>query len=274
MTNILEKIALGWLKSENDFLKDIPYSRDFFEFRLTGNKKTHYQVQDWISPVELEIQEKFKKWDGKSPLNIEIPNEGKGYGESFSIAFKKEKIPKNLPDVGCLKLYKSSKLTDFILSEFLENRGMFVSEKAKLILEKYNIGKFNFYPVEIEHKDIKYKDYYFFRCDNNADRFIDIKNSLFYSQKPFIGSEERKRISFKNESEIANFLQINDSKNYNDSEFIYTEHFTFNKDFPEMDFFFLKKFTHGGSKPYISIRLKEALSQCTGIEFEPTKMVK
>lgn len=274
MTNILEKIALGWLKSEKDFLKNIPYNRDFYEFNLIGNKRTHYQVQDWVSPIDLKIQEKFKTWDGKSPLNFDIPNDGKGYIESFSKAFKKEKIPKKLPEIGYLKLYNSSKVTDFILSDFLENCGMFVSKKAKLILEKHNIGKFKFYPAEIEHKKIRYKDYYFFRCDNNVDQYIDFQNSTFYYQKPTFGAEGRTRIKFNNETEILDFLTQNEGKTYNDSEFVYSEQTVFQTNFPEKDFFFLKKYMYGRSKPFISNRLREALSECTGIEFEPTKMIK
>ena len=274
MTNILEKIALGWLKSEMDFLKDIPYSMDFFEFNLIGNKRTHYQVQEWISPKDLEIQEKFKNWDGKSPLNFEISNDGKGYIASFSKAFKKEKIPKKLPEIGHLKLYNSSKVTDFILSDFLENSGMFVSKRAKQILEKYNVGKFKFYPAEIEHKNIRYKDYFFFRCDNNVDQFIDITNSTFYYQKPSFGAEGRTKITFKNETEILDFLKRNEGKQYNDCEFVYSEQIVFRTNFPEADFFFLKKFMYGRSKPFISKRLMEALNECSGIEFEPTKAIK
>lgn len=273
MTNIFEKIAQGWIKSDKDFLKNIQYSRDFFEFNLIGNKRTYYQVQEWISPLDIEIQKAFQNWDGKSPINFDIPNDGKGYIESFTKAFKKEKIPKKLPEIGCLKLYKSSKVTDFIVSDVLGNSGMFVSKKVKSILEKFNIGKFNFYPVEIEHNEIRYKDYFFFRCDNNVDRFIDIKNSSFYVQKPSFDGEGRTRMQFKNEDEITNFLMQNEGKKYDDCEFIRSEQIVFIPSFPEMDFFFLKRFTFGGSKPYISKRLKEALSECSGIEFEPTKAI-
>ena len=45
MSNFLEKIALKWIKSENDYLKKLPYSNEFFEFELVGNKKTHYKVK-------------------------------------------------------------------------------------------------------------------------------------------------------------------------------------------------------------------------------------
>lgn len=273
MTNIFEKIALGWLKSEKDYLKGIPYSRDFFEFNLLGNKRTHYQVQEWISPTDMEVQKAFENWDGKSSLNVEIPNDGKGYIESFMKAFKKEKIPKKLPEIGCLKLYKSSKVTDFILSDVLGNQGMFVSKKAKSIIQLYNIGKFKFYPVEIEHNEIRYKDYYFFRCDNNVDGFIDFENSYFYSQKPSFDAQGRTRMKFKSEKEIETFLKRNEGKDYDDCEFIRSEQIVFQRNFPDMDFFFLKRFIFGGSKPYISKRLKEALSECTGIEFEQTKMI-
>lgn len=273
MKNKLEKIALSWLKSKKDFLKDIPYSRDFFEFNLTGNKRTHYQVEDWVSPGTQEMQAKLKTWDGKSPLILDIPNDGKGYIESFFSAFNKNKIPEKLPEIGYLKLYNSSKVTDFILAEFLENRGMFVTNKAKLILEKHNIGKFKFYPAEIQHKETRYKDYFFFRCDNNVDKYIDFQNSTFYFQKPSFGAEGRTRIMFNDESAIDDFLKRNAGKKYNDSEYVYSEQIKFLSGFPEMDFFFLKKYTSGGSIPYVSTRLKEALSECTGIQFEPTNLI-
>lgn len=273
MKNIFKKLLFGSFKSENDFLKDIPFIREFYEFNLTGNKRTHYQVQDWISPVNHEVEKAFENWDGKSPLFIDVPNNGKGYIESFNKAFKKEKIPKKLPEIGSLKLYKSSKVTDFILSDFLGSRGMFVSKKVKSILELYNVGKFNFYPVELEHNDIRYKEYYFFRCDNNIDRFIDVENSSFFSYKPLFDTNGKKSIKFKDEVEINNFLKRNEGKEYEDCIFIRSEQIVLQSDFPEMDLFFLKRFTFGGSKPFISKRLKEALSECSGIDFQLTNEV-
>lgn len=273
MTNILEKIALSWIKSDSEFLKDIPYSRDFFEFSLVGNKRTFYQVQDWITPMHIEIQKVLKNWDGKSPIKFDVPNEGRGYIESFTKAFKEDKIPEALPEIGCLKLYKSSKVTDFIASDVLANRGMFVSKKVISIIEKFNIGRFNCYPLEIEHNEIRYKDYFFFRCDNNVDQFIDIDNSKFYIQKPSFEAQGRTRMKFKNEVDISNFLKQNEGKKYEDCEFIHSEQIVFIPGFPEMDLFFLKRFTSGGSKPFMSKRLKEALSECSGIKFEPTKAI-
>ena len=275
MSNFLEKIALKWIKSENDYLKNLPYSNEFFEFELVGNKRTHYQVQQWVSESSVEIDELFKNWDGKSEIKYIIPNDGKGEIESFSIAFRKEKIPKKLPALGYLKLYKSSKVTDFICSDFLENKGMFLSEKAKLILEKFNIGNFKFYPAIIEHNGIKYNNFYFFRADINVDSYVDITKSSFFSQKPkYFGSEGRKKIKFKTRPDIKEFLIKNEGKEYNEKDFIYSEQIIFTENYPQTDFFFLKEFMKGSSKPFFSKRLKEALENCSGINFLETKKIK
>lgn len=272
MTNILEKIAFGWLNTEKEFDKNKPCNDEFYEHTFTGNPRTNYQIKNWISPQTQKINEEFQKWDGKSELKFEFIE--KGEISLFSEAFKKSKIPKKLPEFGYLEMYKSSKITDFVHSDFLENSGMMVSQKAKSILEKFEIGNFRFYPILIEHKDTKYP-YFFFRCDNNFDDKVDIENSSFYIQKPSsFDASDRVNKKFKNHKEIELFLSKNQGLDYDDKSFVYLDQVTFQAGVFLSDILFLKRYMSGRSKMYISKHLKEALCECSGIKFEPTKRIK
>lgn len=232
---------------------------EYITFELAGNKKTKSgdQIEEWISPQAELMQAKMALWDWTKPFEFKLPD--KALVTEFDELLKDNGLPDKLPELGKLVLYTSSKLTDFIKGSFLEQYGLIVSERAKTVLEQYNIGKHKFYPITLNHKNVDKADYYFFKSLTNANEYIDIKNSSFYSQKGYFNTETKKPIAFKNLDEINEFRQNNAGNNIH----IFADKIRLTKSFPKYDYFMISEF--GIYNKFLSQNLADRLKALTGI---------
>jgi len=277
MTNILEKLANKWFKSHKDYSNDIDFSLDFYEIEIEGNKRTGNQIEDWNSVGSYEIEEAFKNWDGKTELKFDFPE--KGEIDIFIELLKNDNLPSKLPDIGSFTLYKSSKVTDFISGGFVSQYGIVISEKVKDILIKFKLGKHQFYPLSIRHKDLIFKNYFLFKTLSRADDFINIKETIFYKQRKMsFDAEDRTEAIFSNQLEIEKFIEENKKLDYENQIGIYSKQITLEHKFPKLDIFYLRKYQNSAdsSLPLISDRLRKEFEHngITGVKFEKTKRIK
>lgn len=234
-------------------------------FELTGNKKTKSgdQVEKWITPQIADMQKKMQQWDWSKPFELEMPD--KPIATQFDDVLKKNGLPDKLPELVKVFLYSSSKLTDFIKGSFLEQYGLIVSTKAKVVLEQFNIGKHKFYPIILNQKNIDYDDYYFFKSLTNANEYIDIKKSSFYLQDGYFNKDTKRPVTFASYEEIETFRLKNTGNNI----YIFAEKIFLNENFPDYDYFTINEF--GINDIFISPNLADGLKMLTGINLKNIK---
>ena len=259
-------------KSTNSPRSDISYSGNLFELRLTGNAKTKdgCQIEDWKSAASIKIAQSIGEWDRKTPLDVEMPNNGKGEIKIFIDLLKGENLPEKLPDLGYFTLCKSSKTTDFVNGSFLDQYGWIVSSHAKAILEQFNLGEHCFYPVVLEHRDVRF-DYFFLKTCANGDEYIDYEKSTFYSYTERTFDEEHVKRDLNSKQEFDLFTKQQNGIDFPDNATLYARPIQLQKKFPEYDLFYVREFFF--SSAFVSERLKDALEPLTGIELTPSKRV-
>lgn len=262
----LDKIANNWIEEENKYFENQSNSEDFFQLELKGNKSTGNQIEDWKSPAVIKMEQRLNNWDGKSLLNFEIP-EGSEV-RKFEDLLVCENVPIELPEIGQMKLYQSSKVTDFIKGSFLQQYGFIVSGKAKVILEKYNLGKHKYYPLELIHKEQVYSNYWFLRSSASMKDYIDFEKSSFYMQKGLLDFSSRVKIIINSREELRNYR----SKFQGQNIYIKASEINLSQNFPNYDLFTTNGYGVQGA--YISAKLKSEIIKLTGIEIKPTKRIK
>jgi hypothetical protein len=171
--SIFEEIANKWNENESSYFLKQEDSKNFFKLELIGNKRTGYQIKDWISPASKKVEKLLQNWDGRTELKFDIPEFGSI--NDFHDLLNDNNVPDNLPEIGQMELFKSSKLTDFINGSFLEQYGLLINEKTKNLLIKFNLGKYKSYTFQVIYKDSANLDYYFLRNAASIDKFIDYK---------------------------------------------------------------------------------------------------
>jgi hypothetical protein len=261
-----DKIANNWIEEENKYFENQSNSEDVFQLELTGNKRTGDQIEDWKSPAVIKMEQRLNDWDGKSHLDFEIPEGGEV--RKFEELLVNENVPIELPEIGQMKLYQSSKVTDFIKGSFLEQYGFIVSGKAKVILEKFNLGKCKYYPLELIHKEQVYSNYWFLRSSASIKDYIDFEKSSFYIPKGLLDFSSREKITIKSREELRDYR----SKIQGQNIYIKASEINLSQNFPNYDLFTSNGYGVQGA--YISAKLKPEIIKLTGIEIKPTNRIK
>lgn len=78
-----------------------------------------------------------------------------------------DEFPDYIPNLEGFKLADSAKLTDFVSSAFCPNL-FIVSERAKQLLETYNLGSHRFYPLGLYKRNVRHS-YYMLHIIINPD---------------------------------------------------------------------------------------------------------
>ena len=234
-------------------------------FKLTGNKKTKSgdQIEEWITPQIADMQKKMQQWDWSKPFEFEMPD--KPIATQFDDVLKENGLPDKLPELVKVFLYSSSKLTDFIKGSFLEQYGLIVSAKAKVVLEQFNIGKHKFYHIILNQKSVDYDNYYFFKSLTNANEYIDVKKSSFYLQEGYFNTETKRPVAFASYDEIETFRL----KNAGNVIYIFADKICLNENFPDYDYFTINEF--GIHDIFISPKLADGLKMLTGLNLKNRK---
>ena len=136
-----------------------PDKPKYWRINYTSNEKE-------IGPMYPQIQSsKGGFWNVMDSLSV--------YGQ-----IKYGKSPTISPPFGTLILEDKAKITDFLSTAQLSHHGFIISEKTKLILDKYKLGKHWFFPVKIKHKN-KILDYYVFHTNNSQLHLFNLSKSDF-----------------------------------------------------------------------------------------------
>ncbi|WP_321480950.1 hypothetical protein [uncultured Bacteroides sp.] len=94
----------------------------------------------------------------------------------FSIYKYWNSFPDYIPNLDGIMLSGTAKQTDFVSDGF--SIGYIVSEKAKNIIEKYNLYPHCFYPLGLYIRKVKY-DYFLLFMTSGYSDFVDYKKSTF-----------------------------------------------------------------------------------------------
>ncbi|WP_412560841.1 hypothetical protein [Winogradskyella sp. MIT101101] len=264
--SIFERIALKWVKDENEYFESQENSGDYFKLDLVGNKRTGNQIKDWHPPSTREIEKIFANWDGKSELHFDLPTGGAI--NEFHKKLSGNDVPKTLPEIGQMELYKSSKLTDFISGSFLEQYGLMVNDKTLKLLTKFKIGNYNHFPFEVIQNGEILSNYNFLRNSASMENYIDYQKSKFYIQKGLLQFDTREDVDINSLDDINKLVK----KVAGQDIYIFASELTVTKEFPNYDLF--KAGIYGVRGIYISEKLKEALKECNGIEIKEQKRLK
>lgn len=262
----LDKIANKWTDDENMFFENQSESKNFFQLELTGNKRTGDQIEDWKPPSVQSIEEHFKDWDGKSELKFDMPKGGEI--RKFHDLLNGDNVPEELPQIGQMMLYKSSKITDFIKGSFLEQYGFIVSDKAKDLLNNFNLGEHKYYPIEIVHKNQIYNNYWFLRSSASVKDYVDFKKSNFYMQKGLLDFSSRELIEINSMEDLKTYRSIVEGQDI----YVKASEIYLNDNFPKYDLFVSKEYGIQGT--FISTKLKAEIAKLTGIDVKTTKRIK
>lgn len=168
-------------KMKTDFFAKHKNAENYFRFDLPINKSTKsgFSIENWAPLQSKEWSDFLNNWDGKT-MPTETPEPAI---DKYERLLANNNMPDELPDIGKLVLYNSSKLTDFLYGSFFDNHGFIVSRMVKGILSRYNLGPHKFYPIVVDHNGYSNKHYSFLCIGNNAIDFVDYKKSSFYIEE-------------------------------------------------------------------------------------------
>mgnify|MGYP001181210212 CR=1 FL=1 len=242
-------------------------SIDFYTLNLTGTSKSGDQIEDWISPGSKKNNKVFKLWDKKSALELPVIEEG-GEISKFHKILDKEGVPDILPQIGEMQLYKSAKVTDFITGSFLESYGLIISQKAKEVLESFNLGEFKTFPLGIIYKKDTFSNYHFLKFFFDFSPFINYKESQFFVQTKITDPKSQESLNLNSKEEVNN----KNKELFKTLNFVKSSTVILNSNLPQIDLFKFNEF--GKNQMLISKGLADALKGLSGIEVKPVPSIK
>ncbi len=119
-------------------------------------------------------------------------NSGNKWPFNYTKLYELNPFTEDMPTLSDFYLVEGAIPTDIVLGEFISlNAGLFVSEKMKGLLEKYNLGRHALYPVPVrqtnpedqeEEEEIKTLSYFFFHLVQEEDSSIDYGKSIIVDE--------------------------------------------------------------------------------------------
>ncbi len=171
------------------------------------------------------------------------------------------------PELAIPILKKKAKKTDLIgVSIMGFTTGLLISEKLKIILEKYKKNNIQFFQALIIYNGKQEVGYWIAHPYKSETNFINFKNSTFYRTSVF-GSEPNEYVKVKDVSAFEKMIQL--AKEFKSVSWAYKiDKLVLNT--TEVNFFVLRN-VPGGVGYFISEVVKNEIEEagCTGIEFEP-----
>ncbi|QCK13756.1 hypothetical protein [Mangrovivirga cuniculi] len=146
-----------------------------------GSNKEYFKISPSVNPKVIgkcdiyQIDEMIRNYNFKSKESVDELWGVRGNQVTFQ------------PDLNGFKLHKNAKLTDIMGANPLNGRGVFVNEKTKQILEKFNLADHYFFETKIyDHKEMPISQkYYWFHLLFLDNHLIDYNKSTFqYGGKP------------------------------------------------------------------------------------------
>jgi hypothetical protein len=255
----------NWIKNnkskEDAFFTDLTDSDNFYVLNLVNSKRHAYPVDRWKRPDIIESEEIVINPNGTKTriLNSECD------WEKFERLFENNQIPSSILDFGYFILHKSSKVTDIICSHdasiFLAN-SLLLSSKVIEVFSHCIAGKKGIYPTAVEHKEVRFNDYFLFKYSVRATDYIDYNKSIFYSQDDIFDYDSRKIVELNSLKKIEDYSIENEKS-------IYAKQIVFNSDFPDFDLFYFNG-EFGLNGIFVSNSFASKLNGMTGITLEHT----
>ena len=174
------------------------------------------------------------------------------------------------PILSNVVLYANAKQTDFINTSGNVGFGFgnIISDKFKLIIERFNHFGFQFFETYVIHKNEKINNYWQTNIYDFPYHFIDFKNTLFLLKDRDINRNIiSENINFNNEIEFKSFVN-----NLSYPKMISFSNISFTVNM-NLDFFSLR-YADSGNKGIVSEKLKKELekNEITGIEYRPIEL--
>jgi hypothetical protein len=96
----------------------------------------------------------------------------------YALSKAVEKLPDFTPNLDHFVAHGKAKLTD-LLSVASANGGFLISNRLKILLEKFNVAQHRFYPAKVSHKKELY-EYYWMHMISDLTNLVDYPNSTFF----------------------------------------------------------------------------------------------
>ncbi|MEM7163393.1 MAG: hypothetical protein AAF487_13235 [Bacteroidota bacterium] len=161
----------------------------------------------------------------------EIPDSNGDFREGSRANLSNYEFPSNEPSLN-LTLTNKAKLTDFVSPSDISARGVFVNEKTKNILQKFNILNHKFYSGSVKHQGSSHP-FYWLHISNDSLSGVDFNNSLF-AEYDIIGDIEKSGIYLSSEDDF--YVKNRECDDMNTLE---VEKLSLTPDFKEYDIFLI-----------------------------------
>lgn len=173
-----------------------------------------------------------------------------------------------------IELFANSKINDFIMQGGPISSMLILSDKLKLILEKYRDTGMQFFNINILRKNEKINNYWLLNMYEFNQKFINFKESkIIYEKKDadFNVTYSTRNIEISVNSIDGFNTYLEEAKQ--NIEIITIRNLALKEDIINEDFFALK-YVSGGVGYYVSEKLKNEIENagCTGIEFQPSEL--
>jgi len=183
----------------------------------------------------------------------------------YALSRAVEKFPDFSPNLDYFIVHGKAKLTD-LLSVAPIHGGFLISNRFKLLLEKFHLAPHKFYPAKVYHKK-QFHEYYWMHIICNLTNLVDYPNSTFFFYLNF--SHNLGYIAIASKDDYEQKKEKVKKDNPGKTITIWAEKIKLNSDFDTS----LHLFEIGGfdSNYYISQPLKEAIvaANITGCHIAP-----
>lgn len=172
------------------------------------------------------------------------------------------------PDLPRPILKKKAKMTDYISAGIMGlSSRLLVSNKLKLVLEKYKNENVQFFNTSIIYKDVEDFDYWVVHPYKVDYDFVDYSKSII-SKENILGSDPKEYVTIDDTEE---FIKQRTHHSTDGKIWGFTIEKVAFKD--KLTDFFILDGVSGGIGYYVSEKLKQEIEEagCTGIEFEPVQ---
>lgn len=212
---------------------------------------------------------KIKYSTNLKEIGPDYPQAGPWKGYDFKsprayINVHHNEFPDFVPDLNYFEISELAPLTDFVSSGL--SHGFLLNDKAKSLLEAYNLPEHRSYPLVIKRgKDFIKETYFWMHIVSNYSRFIDFRKTKFYVS--FFDKKET-------DLDISTYEELIDMvKTYiNQNRFIKAQTIYLKPEFYElkMDLFIISTIDYN---KYVSEKLRDRLieDRITGLEIISVK---
>ena len=145
---------------------------------------------------------------GSAPMQIKGMSDGYDFGAANSLRKLKFFIkPAFIPNLQYFVLAHKAKVTDFIQNSFISAYVFLMSQKAKNIMEKFNLPQHIYFAAGVMYHKKMLDDYYWLHLLEEDDNLIDLMESNFCIQGRSLDGWHEEEIEPANFKSMEEFIQ-------------------------------------------------------------------